>query len=495
MIDRATVAPLAPHSEGPRARIASAGVVVLSLAVVATIGAVLFAPIPLLAVGGLGVLLLLLLLAIGVPIGFAMIIAASVGLWRIGGTTAVWSSMESLTYSGVATWSMNVVPLFILMGMAMWRSGASARAYDTAVKWFHKVPGGLAVASNYAGAALATSSGSTFGITFALGRMSLPEMFRHGYSATLATGSVAVAGTLGQMIPPSILMVVYAGVAQVSVGQQLLAGVVPGAILAVGFSGVIILWALWRPSAAPRLDISFTWRERFMSLGGALPIAVLALIVIGGMFVGVFTPSEAAAVGAIAALALGWVTLGKGKRGLRSTGRYIKEVAIETVRSFAGLFIILVGALFFTRFITLSGIAQELTEYLLALQADRVALLLMLIVVYIFLGMFLESLPMILLTVPLLAAPLDAIGVDMIWFGVFLVIMCEIGMVFPPIGMLTFVVHRLAQDRTVNLGARVTLPDVFKGVMPFVAFVLVITLAIILWPDIVLWLPSLSNVS
>lgn len=467
---------------------------ILGIVTVGVIGAIMFGHLPRLTVGILAVALLLLQLALGIPIGFAMIIAASIGLMGTLGINVAWASLGNVAVDSVSSWSLNVVPLFVLMGIAMWKGGITTKAYATARQWLGWLPGGLAVATNMAGAGLASTSGSTVGISLALSRMALPEMLAVGYRPPLATGSVAMAGTLGQVIPPSILLVIYAGVANVPVGPQLLAGYVPGIMLAVGFSGAVVIWALVNPSVAPRRKLDgVTWRTRFVSLRGIIPIVLVAAIVIGGIASGIFTASESAAYGAAAALVVSWISFGRGKRGLASTWKFLRETFVESVRAFAGLFVIIVGALMLTRMITVSGLAQQMTAGLLELNLDRVALLLVLIVFFVFLGMFLESLPMILLTVPLLQPPLEAIGVDMIWFGVFMIIMCEIGMVFPPVGLITFLVHRLAQNPEVNLGHKVSLTDVFRGVMPFVAVALAVTIILIIWPAIPLWLPGVAG--
>lgn len=478
-----------PAARPPR-RVPSIAVWLLLAGIAALCSVMLFTDLDRITVGITTLVLMILLLAAGVPIGFAMISSSIVGLLSLSGGRVATASTSAIVYDTVASWTLNVVPLFVLMGVAMWKGGVTARAYAAARQWMSWMPGGLAVATNFSGAALATASGSTLGITFALTRMSLPEMLSRGYKPSLATGAVTMAGTLGQIIPPSILMIIYAGVVSVPVGPQLLAGVVPGILLAVGFTLTIVLWATFQPSAAPRSGDDITWRSRAASLPGVIPLGLVVVTVIGGMAFGLVTATESAALGALIALVVSWAMLGRGNRGPRSTLVYIRDTVLGTVTSIAGLFIILIGAAMITRVLTLSGLAPAITKELLDLNLSRVELLLVLIVAYIILGMFLESLPMILLTVPILQAPLEAMGVDMIWFGVFLVIMCEIGMVFPPIGMLVFVVHRLAQDPDISQGVRVTLNDVYKGVMPFVAVTVLITVGLIVWPDIVMWLPN-----
>lgn len=455
--------------------------------------AILFLGLPKLTVGTVTMFLLLGLILVGVPVGYSMLIASIVCLTALGGLQLASASLTGIIFESVANWQYSVIPMFVMMGVALWTSGLSGRTYGAARQWLSWLPGGLGVATNFAGAGLAAASGSTMGIVMTLGKVALPEMMKRRYSPALATGSVAMAGTLGQVIPPSILLVVYAGVAETPVGPQLLAGLIPGLILALGFATVIVCWALIVPSAAPRLlDRSITWRSRLTSLIPVIPVLLVVFLVIGGMFTGIFTATEAAAVGAVAALLVGVFCRGKGTRSLPKIGRYIWNTAQEAVRSIAGLFLVLLGAVLLTSAIARSGIAQSLSTWLVSLEPDRVTLMFGLILFYLVLGMFLESLPMILLTVPILIAPLEAVGVDMIWFGVFVIIMCEIGMVFPPIGIVTFIVHRLAQDPRTNSGVPVSLVAVFKGVLPFVALATAALIVFVYFPEIVLWLPNSS---
>jgi C4-dicarboxylate transporter DctM subunit len=467
--------------------------VALGLAAVCIAGLMLFGDLERLTIGILTIALLIVLMFVGIPVGVAMIVAAVIGLFSLRGMEVAASSLQGLFFDGVASWSLSVIPMFALMGVAMWRGGMTSKAFGSMYLWLGRFPGGPAIATNAAGAALAATSGSTVGISFALGKMAIPEMLKVGYSPKLATATVAMAGTLGQVIPPSILLVIYAGVAQVPVGPQLLAGIVPGVMLALAFALTAVLWALIRPSMAPRATLEgVTLRQRLRSLVDLIPLALVAVVVLGGIVSGIFTATESAAFGALVAVVFGWIGLGRGGRTLRGLASYLKDTTVDATASVAGLFIVLVGALLLGRAITLSGLAQELTAKLVQLDLSPVQLLLILVVGYILLGMFLESIPMILLTVPLLQAPLEAAGVDMIWFGVFIIIMCEIGMVFPPIGMLVFIIHRLAQDPQVNLGQRISLVDVYKGIMPFILAILGIVGLIIAWPELVLWLPEIS---
>jgi tripartite ATP-independent transporter DctM subunit len=467
--------------------------IILAAAAIGVVLVILFGHLDRAIIGVLAIVLLLLLMGLTIPIGISMIVASTVGLIAITGYAGAELSVKAIMFEGIAQWGLVVIPLFVIMGVAMGRAGVTTSAYRAAGLWTNRIPGGLSIATVLSGGVLATTSGSTIAMSYTLGRMALPEMFRAGYKPSLATSSVAMAGTLGQVFPPSILMVIYASIAEVPVGQQLIAGIVPGLLLLAAFVIVVFVWASVYKRDAPRLARSeVTWSARWRSLKGLIPVVIIILVVTGGLFTGLFTATEAAAFGAITAIIVGWVALGRGRRGFRSGISFVGSTFFDSVKSIASLFVVIIGALLITRMMGVSGLTQGLGQWLIGLNLEPFWFLILLIAVYIFLGMFLESLPMILLTVPLLALPLQEAGIDLIWFGVFLIIMCEIGMVFPPVGLLTFIVHRVAQGPAKQFGLKVPLVAVFKGIMPFVAAAIVVTIVLILWPEIVLWLPGLS---
>lgn len=458
------------------------------------IALMLFLDLPREVMGALTLGLVVTFLLGGIPIGLGMIGASSIGLIGMQGLRGVTAAFQELIYSSTATWSLSVIPLFILMGIALWKSGITTKAFDAALQWVGRLPGGLAVATNFSGAGLAAASGSSIGISYALGRIAIPEMLKAGYKPSLATGSVAMAGTLGQLIPPSILLVVYAGVAQTAVGPQLLAAIIPGIVMALAYGVLIIIRCAISPKLAPKAEIpGITWVTRFRALGGMAPLTIIILIVIGGMFVGAFTPTEAGAVGALAAILVGWFTVKRPDRSLGAFIRFMRETLTETVVSAAGIFVMLIGVGVLTRMLTVSRLTNTFTEWLVAVDLSYFTFLLLLALLYLILGMFLDPLAMILLTVPILYEPLGALGIDMIWFGIFVVILCEIGQVSPPVGILSFVVHRIAQEPTVNLGQAIRLTEVFKGVIWFIVVTLLVLLALVLFPDIALWLPGVSQ--
>ncbi|MGY1914143.1 TRAP transporter large permease [Blastococcus sp. SYSU DS0973] len=435
-------------------------------------------------VGGLTALLMLLLLLMKMPVGIAMATAGLLGIWSLASLRQVGATLAKLPYDTTASWSLSVLPMFIFMGVMLWRSGVTERLYLAARHWFGFVPGGLAVATNVAGAGLGAVSGSSVAIAYSLGRVGIPEMLRAGYHPRLATAAVLTGGTGGQLIPPSILMVVYAGVVQVPVGPQLLAGLVPGVALHMLFAILIIGIALAFPAMVGKGPgghghQTSTWRDRFTSLAGVWPLPILIAVIVVGLYGGFFTATEAGAVGAFGALLIAGWTL---KKGLW-TG--VRTALGDTLSSVGAIFLMLIGAMIFNRLLVMSGAARWLTNAIQELNISRVTFLLLLMVAFLLLGMFMESLSMMLVTVPILMPALAHFDISLLWFGVFVVALGELAQVTPPVGLLAFVVHRLSQRPEVNLGKRITLGDVFIGVSWFIPISMAGLVLIIFFPGLI----------
>lgn len=477
-------------------KFSTAGVYV-SIALSVVLAALMLADLSRGAIGVLVIGLTISLLLGGVPIGIGLSASSILGLYAISGTGATGSAVQELLYGTTASWSLSVIPLFIFMGIALWKSGVTTKAFEAARQWLGILPGGLAIATNFSGAGLAAASGSSLGISHALGRIAIPEMLKAGYKPSLATGVVAVAGTLGQLIPPSILLVVYASVAQTSIGPQLIASIVPAAILATLYAIMIYVRALLSPQLAPKADTrDVTLKTRINSLWGVVPLAIVVLVVVGGMAFGLFTPTEAGAFGAVTALAVGivYTLMEKSTRSVTHLGRFIGQSLLDTTKSATSIFLMLIGVYLLTRVLTLSRITNDFTAFILGIDIPTWAFLVILVFVFLILGMFLEPVAMILLTVPILYEPLMTMGVDMIWFGIFIVFISEIGQVSPPIGLLSFVVHTLSKDPEVNMGHKISLVDVFKGVLWFVAVAVLFSFVLIWIPELATWLPSVTGV-
>lgn len=494
-----------PAVESPEDRSArrfTMALVVTGLVTVLLVVYLLVAPTNRLMVGFIIILLMMALMLFKIPIGITMTLSAIFGLYLLVGPNAVAGSLREIVFTTFASWSLSVLPMFILMGVAMGKSGLMTGAYDTARRWLGRLPGGLAIATNFAGAGMAATSGSTIGITYAVGRVSIPEMIRSGYKPTLAMGATGMAGTLGQIIPPSLLLVIYAGVAETPVGPQLLAGLVPGLGLALLFAVVIILWAWISPRSAPR-GPRYSWKERFASLIHLVPVMLIVVVVLGGLYLGIFTATEAGAFGALITLVLGLgLVIARSRRTearaenpkpVRTAVRtFASDTLMETVSAVAAVMLLLVGVNLLTRVMALSGLAQWVADTVVHLGLTQLTFLLLLIPIYLVLGFFLDTLAMMLLTIPVFIGPLLALDVDLIWFGVFLIILAEIDLVAPPLGILNFVVLALSKSSTKGMGLNLKITDVFKGVLPFIAACVLMLVLLIVWPDIALWLPGVS---
>ena len=428
---------------------------------------------------GIGVMLVLM--SFGIPIAVTMAITGGIGVWALRGAPAVISAFENLPHHAAASWTFSVIPMFILMGIILWRSGVSNHVFAAARAWLNWLPGGLAVATNFAGAGLAAASGSTLGISFALARIAVPEMLKSGYDRGLASGVVIMAGTLGQLIPPSILLVIYAGVAEVPVGPLLIAAVVPGFMTAFAYGAMIILRVAANPKLAPKSTEIVPLRERIRLLGNVWPLPLLIMIIIGGLFSGVFTATEAGAYAAGAAIIIAFIFSGRKAAG------QIGQALMDAASAIASILFLIVGVTLLNRFLALSGLPFAMSEFI-----DSLGLGVMFF--YLILGMFMDPLAIMLLTIPIFAPTLETLGIDLLWYGIFAVAMGELAIVTPPVGILSYLVHKLINDKSVLGDSRpISLGEVFGGLGWFVATQLLILVILIFFPEIVEWLPALSK--
>lgn len=483
-------APSAPLPEVPRSERKSWVTfwITMTLLVGSVVG--LFLPLVPEALGGLACVMMLCLIFLRVPVAMAMLIPALLGMYALRGLPLVQSTMTTMPYDRVANWSLSVVPMFILMGLLLWRAGLTESIYTAGRNWVGWMPGGLAVGTNLAGAGLASVSGSTIGTTFALARIGIPEMLKAGYDKRLAVGSVIAAGLPGQLIPPSLLLVIYAGIAEVPVGPQLLAGVGPGILVAALFSVMIVIFAIrWaRPDQlSGEAKAAVTWPQRFDSLVRIWPVPVLIGVIIFGMFSGVFTATEAGAVAALLSLVVTVVWRFRGQ-----PLRAVADAAVGTVSSVGAIFFMLIGVEVLARMFTLTGLSDGFAEVVQGMNLNRVTFLLLMMVVYIILGTFMEPLPMMMLTIPILIPTLHALDISLLWYGVFAVFMAELSIITPPVGILSFIIHSITKDPEVNQGQRITLNDVFIAAMWFMPMAVIVTMVLIFFPEISTWLPEFA---
>ena len=458
----------------------------ITMAVIAGAAVGMFLPVPREVVGILAMVLLLGLLFLKLPIAFAMIIPSLLGMYVLRGEALVWGQLGSVPYSEVASWSLSVIPLFVLMGLLMWRSGLSANIFDAAQKVLGRVPGGLAVGTNLAGTGLAAVSGSTVGTTYALARSSIPEMLKAGYDKRIAVGAVMVAGLPGQLIPPSILLVVYAGIAETPVGPQLLAGVGPGVLVSLCFS-IAIMGLAWKLSPGGRVARKVPINDQLKSLLGIWPLPVIVLVIVVGMFSGVFTATEAAAFSALVAMVITFIWKRKG-----GAWQAISQASIATIASVGSIFLLLVAVALLSQMFTLTGISEAFAQVVQDANFNRIGFLLVMLGVYLVLGAFMEPLSMMVLTIPILMPTLEVLDISLLWYGVFAVLMGELAVVTPPVGILSFILYQITKEPEVNQGQKIYLNDIFAAALWLLPVAVLVAVILIFFPEIATWLPDMS---
>lgn len=425
-------------------------------------------------IGVLGMVSMLALLALRMPIGLAMALVGSIGVAVLNSPTAAINALGSFPYSHAASQAFVVIPLFVLMGNFAAVSGMGRDLYSAAYAWIGHRRGGLASATIMACAGFAALSGSSVASATTMGKVSLPEMRNYGYDPRLATGVVAAGGTLGILIPPSTVLVVYALLTEQSIGRLFLAGFLPGILLTALFILTVMTLCAFRPDFGPPAQ-RLVLRERLIALGRAAPFLVVVILTLGGIYGGVFTVNEAAAVGA-------FLTMIHALWTRRLTLDALRKALLDTVSTTAMVFLILIGAHIFSPFLALTQVPVELSKMMSELGLPAFGMLLILLVFYLILGMFLEGFAMMVLTVPIVFPIVNALGVDPIWFGIFMVIVIEMGLISPPVGVNVFVVKGVAGE--------VPMGKIFAGIMPFWTAMLVCVLMLMAFPQIALLLPS-----
>lgn len=432
-----------------------------------------------LAIGFTGIGIVIILIAIRVPIGAALGLTAFFGVAIIRNIDVAFTLLRTTPFEFAAHWSLSAIPMFLLMGAVAYYSGVSSALFHAARLWLGALPGGLAVAATFACAGFAAASGASIATAAAMGRITIPEMLKVKYDKGLAAGVVASAGTLGTLIPPSILMVLYGIFAEVSIGKLFIAGILPGILTATVYAGMIILRCHLNPALAPNIDFKATWAERFSSLKDIWPLAVLIIGIIGGLYGGIFTATEAGAVGALLAFVITWL------QG-RMTKSLVKAAVLEALSSTARIFFIAVGAVLLTRFLALTGVPVYLGQVVGGWAADPLLLVVAASVVYIILGMFLDPLGVMLLTLPLFLPMFIALDLNLIWFGILVIKYLEIGLITPPVGMNVYVIKSVVGDK-------IELETIFKGVAWFLVCDIIVVGLIVAFPNIALWLPSMMK--
>jgi tripartite ATP-independent transporter DctM subunit len=426
--------------------------------------------------------LLVVLVLIGVRVAFAAALVGLLGLitlqsQRLGfekGVVVAIKLAGTIPHSKSTNYALSLIPTFILIGYLAYFAGLTQSLFEAAKRWVGWLPGGLGVATVFATAGFAAVSGASVATSAVFARIAIPEMLKVGYDKRFAAGVVAAGGTLASLIPPSAILVIYAIIVEQSVGQLLLAGFLPGAVSALIYAAIVIGLAKWRKDLGPPVT-GFTWRQRFESLPGALPIVAVVLIIIYCIYFGWGTPTEAGALGAFVVLLM---AVWKGMRW-----KQLKGALMESAKLTVMIFTIVWGVLLYVRFLGYAELPEVFAEWIAGLDQPRIVTLLLILAAYAILGMFMDAIGMLLLTLPVVYPAVMALGYDPIWFGIIVVKMAELCLITPPIGLNCFVVAGVRPDISVQ--------DVFRGASPFFAADVLTVGVLIAFPEIVLWLPRL----
>ena len=425
--------------------------------------------------GIVGIAVLLFLFLLRMPVGFAMALVGVVGFAYLSGFESALALLAQDIYETFSAYTLSVIPMFILMGTFAFASGISERLYRTTHAWVGSLRGGLTIATVLACSGFAAISGSTAATAATMGKIALPEMRKYKYDNTLATGCVASAGTLGILIPPSTVLIVYGILVEESIGKLFIAGILPGALLSLAFVATVALLCFRNPELGPP-GPSTTWKEKIRATGGIVEAAILFCLTIGGLFLGWFSPTQAGAIGAGGALVIGLVRRKLSWKSFFDAGR-------EGLQTGCMVLFIITGATVFGHFMAMSTIPFILADWVGNLPVDRMVVIGIIIFIYFLGGFFMDSMALIVVTVPIFYPVVQKMGFDPIWFGVMMVLVAEMGVITPPVGVNVFVIKGIAPD--------VPLFVIFRGILPFLVALIIVTFIILFIPQIATFLPSL----
>lgn len=425
----------------------------------------------------IGFVLLLLLLAGSMPVGFVMALVGLIGFAMMVSPQAAFSMATIDLYTTFSDYSLTTIPLFILMGQVAFHTGISRGLFNAAYHWVGRLPGGLAMSTVGACTAFGAICGSGPATSATIASVALPEMRRYKYDLQLATGCIAAGGGIGMLIPPSIVFIVYAILTEQSIGKLFIAGVAPGLMIAFLFCAVIFVQCRRKPALGPP-GPAFAWREKFAALAGVWETLLLFVLVMGGMFRGFFTATEAAAVGAAGTFAIAGL-----KREL--TWHKLVQCLIESIRTSCMVMVIVAGAIIFGKFLAVTQVPSNLAAWLAALPLPGWCIIGLIILFYFIGGCFLDALALDILTIPILYPVVLALGYDLVWFGVMIVVVTMMGVITPPVGVCVYVVSGMARD--------VPLEKVFRGSLPFLWALALAAILLVFFPQIATYLPSLTK--
>lgn len=421
-------------------------------------------------------IVMLALLVIGVPVAIALLSTGFAGLLMIGGMPLALAQLQSVPYSLSAQYAFAVVPTFILMGNLAMAGGMARELFDAADRWLGNLSGGQYLTTIAGSTGFAAASGSTLANASIFTRIALPEMLRLGYSRRIAGACIAAAGTLAAMIPPSIAMVVYGIVTEQSIGKLMLAGIVPGVVTALAYCVLVLILVKLKPELAPNKAGPSSLREKLRALTGIWAVGLLFVIVMGGIYTGQFSPSAAGAAGAFGTMV---ILLLRRRLTWENLWVSLKGAAVTTTM----LFIIIIGGLLFSRMLVMSGVINEVVGEVVAMKLSPLMLLVVLSVLLLILGCFIDAMSMMLVSLPFVFPLTQAAGIDPIWFGIIMIQLLELGAITPPVGLNLFATLSAADGK-------LSAVDIAIGIIPFVAVNLCLLGLFILWPEMILWLPN-----
>lgn len=430
-----------------------------------------------LTIGLIGIGLVIILLFSRMPVGLVMALVGFTGFACLTSVEGAFGLLRTVPFTTSASYDLSVLPLFLAMGSLSYYSGLSHALYHSAYKWIGGLPGGLAMATILGCSGFAAISGSTLATAATMGTIALPEMKKYNYDSALATGAVASGGSLGILIPPSAIFIIYGILTEQSIGKLFMAGVFPGLLLAFLFMISIYVRVRHNPKLGPPGDRT-SFIEKLAAVRGTWAVLVLFLVIMGGLYIGLFTPTEAAGVGAFGAFLFALCKK-------RLTKKNLVAVLTETMRTTAMIFVIVIGAMIFGYFLAVSRLPFELASFVSGLPVSRYIILIAILIAYLFLGCIMDTLAMVILTVPIFYPVIVKLGFDPIWFGVIMVLVSEMGVITPPVGLNVYVIHGVAKN--------VPLFTIFRGVLPFLLMMIFCIILVIAFPQIALFLPSVMS--
>jgi C4-dicarboxylate transporter, DctM subunit len=403
-----------------------------------------------------------------------------IGLVFLAGFRTAANTFSFMPYTHGTAYVLSCLPMFVLLGLVISESRVGEGLYSAANAWVGRLPGSLAIGSLVAIALFSAISGSALASLTTFAPIAYPEMRRFRYDQGLAAGSICVGATMDIMIPPSLPMIFYAMLTEASIGKLFMAGFIPGALEVILFALTIMIMTKWKPSLAPASTTLFTFKEKMRSLKGVGPIFIIFVAMFGGMYAGIFTPTEAGAVGTICSFIVVLLT-----KSMKNPWGSLLTALKLTLRTSGTIIIIVIGVMIFNTFVAMSGVAAALSAWIISVGLSKTGFLIIVFLLYIILGALMDEVSMVVLTVPFYLPAINALGIDIIWFGILIILAWQLGMILPPVGMMAFVAQNVVKEPTLG--------TVYKGCLPFAAALIVIEVLVIVFPQIALFLPNMMG--